>query len=924
MGLNALRAFLTGASHLQRTLHHFRRPALAGSFVRRMPDAAALGPQARLLQQAASADLDQLLQELGSGYAGISQEQAGRIREKFGLNDVDYGHSPHWSVVLWHCYFNPFNTLLSVLALVSWFTADRASGAMIALMVVLSTSLRFWQEGKSNRAADALKAMVSTTAAVVRPQDPASADVQAVSNDAGHRPGVARGAHELPIKWLVPGDLVLLAAGDMIPADCRVVSSRDLFVSQSALTGEAMPAEKFTASPDSAVANVLDLPNILFLGTDVVSGSATAVVLATGRRTYFGALSRSVMAAGREATSFQRGMSRISWLLLRFTAIMTLLVFLANGVTKGDWPLALLFSLSVAVGLTPEMLPMIVTSTLAKGAVFLSRKKVIVKRLDAIQGFGAMDVLCTDKTGTLTQDKIVLAHHVDAWGDECAQVLEMAYLNSYYQTGLKNLLDVAVLEHAEIRRQLDPARRFAMVDEIPFDFNRRRMSVIVSDRQDQHLMITKGAVEQVLTACTQVFHGQDSVALDATTLEKITSVAQAFNMQGLRVVAVAVKQLTQAQAVYGTADECDLTLLGYIVFLDPPKDSTAPALKALADDGVAVKVLTGDNELVTQTVCRHVGLPVQGILLGSDLDQMTDDALGGAAQNCTIFARLTPAHKERIVRLLRARGHVVGYMGDGLNDAAALRAADVGISVDTGVDIAKEAADIVLLEKSLMVLEQGVLEGRRTFANMLKYIRMASSSNFGNVFSVLLASVFLPFLPMLPLHLLVQNLLYDISQIAIPFDNVDRDMLQRPPRWNPEDIGRFMLFFGPISSLFDLLVFAVLWFVYGANSVQEQGIFQSGWFVAGLLTQTLVVHLIRTPGVPFVDSRASFSLTLTTLVVIVVAVFLPMGPLAPYFRLQPLPVSYFAFLGGIVLLYATLVQVMKGYYGRRYGSSTWC
>ena len=494
---------------------------------------------------------------------------------------------------------------------------------------------------------------------------------------------------------------------------------------------------------------------------------------------------------------------------------------------------------------------MIVTSTLAKGAVFLSRKKVIVKRLDAIQNFGAMDVLCTDKTGTLTQDKIFLARNVDVWGNDSDDVLELAYLNSYYQTGLKNLLDVAVLEHVEVHRELKVGTAFRKIDEIPFDFNRRRMSVVVAEREQPHLLICKGAVEEVLAVCTRVRHGDVDEALSDELLARIRQVTATFNAEGLRVVAVAARPMIEGRDTYSLADEQDLTLVGYVAFLDPPKETTAPALKALAAHGVAVKVLTGDNELVTAKICREVGLEQQGLLLGNDIERMSDAQLAVAVETTNVFAKLTPSHKERIVRLLKGNGHVVGFMGDGINDAPALRTADIGISVDTAVDIAKEAADIILLEKSLMVLEEGVLEGRRTFANMLKYIKMTASSNFGNVFSVLVASAFIPFLPMLPMHLLVQNLLYDISQIAIPFDNVDEELLKQPQRWQPADVGRFMLFFGPISSIFDITTFALMWYVFDANTPDHQTLFQSGWFVVGLLTQTLIVHMIRTPKVPF-------------------------------------------------------------------------
>ncbi len=671
------------------------------------------------------------------------------------------------------------------------------------------------------------------------------------------------------------------------------------------------------------------------MGTNVVSGAATALVVATGSRTYFGTLASRATAVDPTPNAFQAGVNSVSWLLIRFALVMVPIVFLVNGFTKGDWLQAFLFALSVAVGLTPEMLPMIVTSTLAKGAVLLSRKKVVVKRLDAIQNFGAMDVLCTDKTGTLTQDKIALARHADAYGQDTDEVLNFAFLNSFYQTGLKNLLDRAVLARVELAAELKLKDAYRKVDEIPFDFERRRMSVVVAALvagQDQHHeLICKGAVEEVLAACTDV-RTQDptdasldgertmpTLPLDAALLARTQAVTAGLNAEGLRVVAVAVKTLPPGQTTYSVADEIGLTLIGYIAFLDPPKESAAPALKKLAAHGITVKVLTGDNDLVTRQVCHQVGLPSEAVLLGAQIESLSDEALKAAAESHSIFAKLSPLHKERIVRALRASGHVVGFMGDGINDAPALRAADIGISVDSAVDIAKEAADIILLEKSLLVLDDGVVEGRTTFCNMLKYIRMTASSNFGNVLSVLVASAFLPFLPMLPLQLLVQNLLYDIGQTGIPFDNVDAELVAKPLKWNPRDIGRFMLFFGPISSVFDIATFALMWWVFDANSVARQTLFQSGWFVVGLLTQTLVVHMIRTPKLPFIESRASAPLIVMTVAIMALGLWLPMGPLAGDFRLHALPASYFVWLAGILLAYCTLTTVMKRIYVRRFG-----
>ncbi|HTQ98615.1 MAG TPA: magnesium-translocating P-type ATPase [Candidatus Acidoferrum sp.] len=880
-----------------------------------------------VLKHAATANETELLLALGSSLQGLDADKADAVRQQVGLNEIEQEKPLSWWNHLWHCYRNPFNVLLSLLSLVSWLTDDIKAAVVILSMVLLSTLLRFWQEAKSNKEADSLKAMVSNTATVMRPGARPTDDEPTTASKAVQKsPATVAACHfiELPIKQLVPGDLILLSAGDMIPADCRLLSAKDLFVSQAAMTGESLPVEKYVLQRDKNAVNPLDLENIVFMGTNVVSGAATAVILRTGNATYFGALASKMTAQIRVTTAFQTGVNHVSWLLVRFMLVMVPVVLFINGFTKGDWFQALMFAMSIAIGLTPEMLPMIVTSTLAKGAVFLSRKKVVVKRLDAIQNFGAMDVLCTDKTGTLTQDRIILARHLDVWGGDSDEVLEMAYLNSYYQTGLKNLLDVAVLQHVEVHRELQVTSVYRKVDEIPFDFTRRRMSVVVAEKvaekNDLHVLITKGAVEEILAVCSRVRHGEASEQMTPELLQRMRAVTAELNEDGLRVVAVASKELPPSQETYGIADERDLVLIGYVAFLDPPKESTEPALKALAEHGIALKVLTGDNELVTAKICRDVGLVSQGgILLGSDIERMNDKELATAVEHYNIFAKLTPAHKELIVRRLKANGHVVGFMGDGINDAPALRTADIGISVDSGVDIAKEAADIILLQKSLMVLEEGVLEGRRTFANMLKYIKMTASSNFGNVFSVLAASAFIPFLPMLPMHLLVQNLLYDISQIAIPFDNVDDELLKRPQRWNPADIGRFMVFFGPISSIFDITTFAMMWFVFGANTPSQQTLFQSGWFIVGLLTQTLIVHMIRTPKIPFIESRAAPPLMVMTISIMAAGIFLPMGPFADYFKLQALPPLYFVLLPLIVLGYISLTTLMKGYYVRRFG-----
>lgn len=834
---------------------------------------------------------------------GLNAAEVEQARATHGENKLPAQQPQPWWVHLWLCYRNPFNILLTVLAAVSYATEDLFAAVVIVLMVGISTLLNFVQEARSTKAADTLKAMVSNTATVLR-----------VINDKGESSWV-----ELPIDQLVPGDIIKLAAGDMIPADLRVIQARDLFVAQASLTGESLPVEKVAQTREPSQTNPLECDTLCFMGTNVVSGTAQAMVIATGANTWFGQLAGRVSEQESEPNAFQKGISRVSMLLIRFMLVMAPIVLVINGYTKGDWWEAALFALSVAVGLTPEMLPMIVTSTLARGAVKLSKQKVIVKHLDAIQNFGAMDILCTDKTGTLTQDKIVLENHTDISGKVSERVLQTAWLNSHYQTGLKNLLDTAVLEGVDEVAARELSTAWQKVDEIPFDFERRRMSVVVSEKPDVHKLICKGALQEILNVCTQVYHNGEIVPLDESMLRRIKRVTDTLNRQGLRVVAVASKFLPAREGDYQRIDESDLILEGYIAFLDPPKETTAPALKALKASGITVKILTGDSELVAAKVCLEVGLDAGDVIVGSEIEHLSDDELAKLAQRTTLFVRLTPMHKERIVTLLKREGHVVGFMGDGINDAPALRAADIGISVDGAVDIAREAADIILLEKSLMVLEEGVIEGRRTFSNMLKYIKMTASSNFGNVFSVLVASAFLPFLPMLPLHLLIQNLLYDVSQVALPFDNVDDEQIRKPQRWNPADLGRFMVFFGPISSIFDILTFCLMWWVFKANTPEMQTLFQSGWFIEGLLSQTLIVHMIRTRRIPFVQSRAAWPLFAMTLLVMAIGIALPFSPLASYLQLEALPLSYFPWLVAILVGYMTFTQMVKGFFTRRYG-----
>jgi len=880
------------------------------SIASRLPGAGSRGgsPAGDSLRPFAFNTPDEALAALESRRAGLTPAEVEARLEKFGRNEVAHEKPPSWIAQLWHAFLTPFTLVLLALAGVSWATGDHDAALIIGAMVALATFIRFAQEFRSNQAALSLRAMVRTSALVERQE----------VDEEGAPKGTKRG--EMPIDELVPGDIVHLAAGDMIPADVRLLTAKDVFVSQSALTGEALPVEKSDVPPADAAQSLTDLPTLCLMGTSFVSGAAVAVVVNTGSRTTFGSMARSLVGQ-RVVTAFDIGVNKVSWLLIKFMAVMVPIVFVINGLTKGNWLEAFLFGLAVAVGLTPELLPMIVTANLAKGAVTMSKHKTIVKRLNAIQNFGAMDVLCTDKTGTLTQDHIVLEQHLNVVGEEDESVLDLAYLNSYYQTGLRNLLDVAVLEHAELHDILGVDTVWKKVDEIPFDFVRRRMSVVVDRNREVHELICKGAVEEIIACCTKVRDEDRVEALDANCIETAKEVARELNEDGLRVVAVAYREFPTRDHPFTVADECELTLAGFIAFLDPPKESARPALDALKRSGVRVKILTGDNDAVTAKICHDVGLEAGEIVLGGAVAAASDTELETIADQHTVFAKLTPHDKERIVQALRRRGHTVGYMGDGINDASALRAADVGISVDSAVDIAKESADIILLEKSLMVLEEGVIEGRKTFGNTIKYIKMAASSNFGNVFSVLAASAFLPFLPMLPVQMLTQNLLYDFSQIAIPWDDLDPEYLDVPRQWKADDIGRFMLFIGPISSVFDILTFLVLWYIFGADGPEHASLFQAGWFIEGLLSQTLIVHMIRTEKVPFFQSRASWPVLIMTSLVMAVSIAIPFLPIGTKLGFESPPGLYFLFLGILLGCYMLLTQIVKRWYMRRF--STW-
>ncbi len=858
---------------------------------------------------------EDVLKRVDSSRVGLTAEQVEQRRERHGLNEVTHERPPRWYQQLLHAFITPFNGVLLAVSIVSLFSdvvfaapEDRSFKTIIVLsaMVLLSTILRFWQEFRSTKAAQELKELVTSTTAVLRTEF--------------DRP------KEIPIAELVPGDIVYLSAGDMVPADVCLLTAKDLFVSQAILTGESIPLEKFPAQPRRDMATPdfrtpLEHESACFMGTNVVSGTGTAVVVATGDATYFGAVAKDIVGS-RPLTSFDKGINRISWMLIRFLLVMTPLVFFINGISKGNWLEALLFAVSIAVGLTPEMLPMVVTANLAKGAVMMAKRKCIVKRLNAIQNFGAMDILCTDKTGTLTQNKVILERHLDIHGNDDKRVLEYAWLNSFHQTGLKNLLDVAVLEYAQQNAAANDLEQYRKIDEIPFDFLRRRMSVVVR-KGDRNLLICKGAIEEVVELCKSADDSSVAsgcvVPLTTERRSDVRNLTRRLNEEGLRALAVAYKWLPPEDRTYTIADECDLVLSGCVAFLDPPKETARAAITALKEHGVGVKVITGDNEVVTRKICKEVGLPIEKALVGRDIETLSDAQLAEVAERTTIFTKMSPLQKSRVIRALQSRGHAVGYLGDGINDAAALKDADVGISVDTAVDIAKESADIILLEKSLLVLEEAVIEGRKTFANINKYIKMTASSNFGNVLSVLVASIFLPFLPMLPIQLLIQNLLYDISQVSIPWDDVDEDYLKEPRKWDAAGLARFMVCIGPISSIFDITTYVVMWHVFAANTVEHQSLFQSGWFVVGLLTQTLIVHMIRTQHIPFIQSRAAMPVILLTATIMAIGIYLPFSLLGSHVGLEPLPPSYFAWLVGILLSYCVLVQLVKRFYIRRFG-----
>jgi P-type Mg2+ transporter len=851
-------------------------------------------PPAELLGWA-RADAATVLTEVASRSEGLSTDEADSRRQQHGPNEIVREKRQSAAMRLLSNVKNPLVILLAALGLLSYLTGDLRATVVILVMLLLGVVLRYLQEMRADHAAEKLEAMVGNTATVVRDGK----------------------EEELPPKMLVPGDIVRLSAGDMTPADVRVLSAKDLFLNQAALTGESLPVEKKAGPAPAEIENPLELPEICFMGSNVESGAGTAVVVHTGGRTYFGSLAAGI-AGRRELTSFDKGINKFTWLMIRFMAVMVPAVFLINGLSKHNWLEAFLFAMAVAVGLTPEMLPMIVTVNLSKGALAMARRKVIVKRLNAIQNFGAMDVLCTDKTGTLTEGKVVLEKYLDAHGEPSEEVLQYGYLNSYHHTGLKSMLDEAVLDHEDLEDRLRAKEKYRKIDEIPFDFVRRRMSVIVEDETGLNTLICKGAVDEVMRLCTRVKLGGEIIAVQPEHDDKGRKIAAELNSQGFRVIALAFKEMPGAtdEPTYSVKDESDLILLGFLAFLDPPKETAAEALKRLQDLHVDVKILTGDNEIITTYICNRVGMPAEHLLLGPQIEAMSETELAAVAGGTSVFARLAPAHKERVIRALQSQGRVLGFMGDGINDAPALKAADVGISVNSAVDIAKESSDIILLESSLLVLEQGVVEGRRVFGNIIKYIKMAASSSFGNMFSVVGASAFLPFLPMLPIQVLTNNLLYDFSQTAIPTDGVDPDWLIKPRKWTIGAIQRFILLIGPISSIFDYLTFFMMLYVFDCR--HNPALFHTGWFVESLFTQTLIIHVIRTNKIPFLQSRASRPMIITSVIILAAGAWLTVSPLARTLGFVPLPPLYWLLLGIMLLCYLVLTQVVKNWFVRRF------
>lgn len=831
-----------------------------------------------------------LFEKFHTSLKGLSDEEVQKRLEEYGYNEPAKRKKRSIVGQILSKFANPLVIVLLIIAIFSLYFGQEISALLVILMAVISVFLSFFQEYRAGKEAEKLSEMVRATATVYRNGKP----------------------KEIKIREIAPGDIVDLFAGDMIPADLRIISCKDLFINQASLTGESYPVEKFADVIQPKGDSLSELNNIAFMGSSVVSGTALGLVIKTGLSTQFGEVSRR-LATIRTETGFDKGIRSFTWLMIRFMLLLVAVIFAINAIMKGDILQALMFSLAVAVGLTPEMLPMLVAINLSKGAITMAKKEVIVKHLNSIQNLGAMDVLCTDKTGTLTLDKIVLEKHCDVTGKEDEDVLRMAYLNSFYQTGLKNLLDRAILKHEKL-----VVKQFKKIDEMPFDFSRKIMSV-VAEMNGIHRLISKGAPEEIFTRCSKYELDDKTPEMSETVLDDLKKEYEYLSLQGFRVLAVAYKDIVDKKGVYSRDDENNLILKGYVAFLDPPKPTVKETLGVLKKLGIELKVLTGDNELVTKKICSQVGINYKEVYTGDMINKLSDEELREVVKTTTVFVRLSPLQKERIVHAIHENNHIVGYLGDGINDAPALKAADVGISVDNAVDIAKESADIILRKKSLLVLVDGVVEGRKTFGNIVKYIKMGSSSNFGNMISMTGASIFLPFLPMAPIQILLNNFLYDMSQTAIPTDAVDKDYTEKPRQWNIKSIRRFMVLIGPVSSLFDFVTFGVLWFVFQASTIETQSLFHTGWFLESLCTQTLVIHVIRTGKIPFIESKPSKFLILTSLLIIMVGIAIPFSPLGKPFGFVTPPPLYLLALFIIVLVYLFLVQIVKSAVIKKYG-----
>ena len=835
---------------------------------------------------------------------GLSKERAAEKLEKYGSNEIKQSYKDTVWQRLFEAIVNPFNIILLIIAGITLLTdvilvSDKDYYTFIVLIILIgvSSGISFIQSETSSRAVENLTSEINNTSHVYRDGEL----IEIVTED------------------IVPGDIIKLGAGDMIPADLRFLKTKDCFISQSSLTGESEPVEKFSHSLENAENLPLsDLDNVALLGSTMISGSALAIAFSTGNYTYLSTIA-NLLTEKPSKNSFEQGVEEISRLLIRLMLLIVPIVFLINAFNKGDMFKALLFSISIAVGLTPEMLPVITSSTLAIGARKMSKKKVIVRNMSSIQSLGQMNILCTDKTGTLTEDEIVLEKYMDLEGNTDLRVLRHAYLNSYFQTGLKNLIDVAIINKGNSYDLDKVLSKYKAVDEIPFDFNRRRMSVVLEDKSGKRQLITKGAVEEMLSISRFIEMDGKVQELSPELKKRFLNTYEKYNRAGLRMLAVAQKNDVPDTNEFNVEDESEMVLIGLMGFLDPPKESASPAIEALKEHKIRTVVLTGDSTGVAKKVCNEVGIDASVYYEGIEIDKMNDSELKHACSRANLFTKLSPQEKKRIIETYQDLGNTVGYLGDGVNDSPALKTADVGISVDSAVDIAKETADIVLMEKDLMVLEEGVEEGRKTYTNIMKYINMASSGNFGNIISIIIASIFLPFLPMKPVQLLTQNILNDFAQLGMPYDNVDDEYLLEPKAWSTKNIKRFIFWFGPISTIFDVLCFVVLWFALGADSVANAGLFQSGWFLFGTLSQIAIIHMIRTAKTPFLESNASKRLTVSTLVVSIVACVIAFSDIAIALDMRPLPLKFLPYLILLLLGYCITVQVLKKVYVKKYG-----